>query len=186
MDLKDENMGENVKNKLKKYGHNVKIYPLAKIVKPEVIEIGDYSMIDDFTFIYGGKAIKIGRYVHIASFVSIIGGGELILGDYAVLANGSRILTGTDTYYGGKRMSTALPLEQRNVVRGKVVIEKDAFVGTNAVVHPNVKIGEGAIIGSNSLVLKDVEPWSINVGSPCKKVGERSRVVVEDEGLRKN
>jgi galactoside O-acetyltransferase len=178
--LNDENMGEKVKRRLKRCGESVKIYPLAKIVKPEVIEIGDHSMIDDFTFINGGKGVKIGRYVHIASFVSIIGGGELILGDYTVLANGSRILTGTDTYYGGKRMSTTLPLEQRNVVRGKVVIEKDAFIGTNVVVHPNVTIGEGAIIGSNSLVLKDVEPWSINVGSPCKKMGERPRIVVED------
>ena len=180
MIFNDENMGEKVKARLKRCGENVKIYPLAKIVKPEVIEIGDHSMIDDFTFIYGGKGIKIGRYVHIASFVSIIGGGELILGDYTVLANGSRILTGTDTYYGGKRMSTALPLEQRNVIRGKVVIERDAFIGTNAVVHPNVRIGEGAIIGSNSLVLGDAEPWSINVGSPFKKVGERPMVMVED------
>jgi galactoside O-acetyltransferase len=65
-------------------------------------------------------------------------------------------------------------------VLGKVIIEKDAFIGTNVVVHPNVKIGEGAIIGSNSLVLKDVEPWSINVGSPCKKIGERPKVIVED------
>ena len=164
----------------KKTGKNIKVFENAKILKPDVIEIGDYSEIDDFTFIYGGKGIKIGRYVHIASFVSIIGGGELILGDYTVLANGSRILTGTDTYYGGKRMSTALPLEQRNVVRGKIVIEKDALIGTKAVVHPNVKIGKGAIIGSNSLVLNDVEPWSINVGSSCKKVGERPRVVVGD------
>jgi galactoside O-acetyltransferase len=77
-------------------------------------------------------------------------------------------------------MSTALPLEQRNVVRGKIVIEKDAFIGANVVVHPNVTIDEGAIIGSNSLVLKDVEPWSINVGSPCKKMGERPRVLLED------
>ena len=176
----DENMGEKVKRRLKRYGKSVKIYPLAKIVKPEVIEIGDHSMIDDFTFINGGRGIKIGRYVHIASFVSIIGGGELVLDDYTVLANGSRILTGTDTYYGGKRMSTALPLEQRNVVRGKIVIEKDAFIGTNAVVHPNVTIGEGAVIGSTSLVLKDVEPWSINVGSPCKIVRNRPMVVVED------
>lgn len=176
----DEHMGENVKRRLKKCGEDVKIYPLAKIVKPEVVEISDYSMIDDFTFIYGGEGTKIGRYVHIASFVSIIGGGELELGDYAVLACGSRILTGTDAYYGGKRMSTALPEEQRNVVRGRVVIEKDAFVGTNAVIHPNVTIGRGAIIGSNSLALKDVEPWSINVGNPCRKVGGRPRVVVED------
>lgn len=176
----DENMGGNVKSKLKKVGNDVKIYPLAKIVRPEVVEIGDYSMIDDFTFINGGKGVRIGRYVHIASFVSIIGGGELIVGDYAVIATGARILTGTDTYYGGKRMSTALPLEQRNVVRGKVVIEKDAFIGANTIIHPNVRIGEGAIIGSNSLVLKDVEPWSVNVGSPCRKIGKRPKVTVED------
>lgn len=173
-------MGEEVKERLKKCGQEVKIYPLAKIVKPEVIEIGDYSMIDDFTFIYGGKGIIIGRYVHIASFVSIIGGGELVVGDYAAIACGSRIVTGSDTYNGGKRMSAALPQEQRNAIVGRVVIEKDAFVGTNVVIHPNVRIGEGAIIGSNSLVLKDIEPWSINAGSPSKKTGERPRVVVPD------
>jgi len=173
-------IGEKMKERLKRCGREVKVYPLAKIVKPEVIEIGDYSMIDDFTFIYGGKGIRIGRYVHIASFVSIIGGGELLVGDYAAIACGSRILTGTDTYYGGKRMSAALPPEQRNVIAGKVVIEKDAFIGTNVVIHSNVRIGEGAIIGSNSLVLHDVEPWSTNVGSPCKKIGERPRVVVPD------
>ena len=104
----------------------------------------------------------------------------LIIGDYVGIASGARIITGTDSYYGGKRMSGVLPEEQRNVIRGRVVIEKDAFIGTNAVIHPNVTIGEGAIIGSNGLVLNDVEPWSINVGSPCKKVGERPRVVVED------
>ncbi len=108
------------KGKLKRCGQEVKIYPLAKIVKPEAVEIGDCFMIDDFTFIYGGKGIKIGRYVHIASFVSIIGGGELVVGDYADIACGSRILTGTDTYYGGKRMSTALPHEQRNAIAGSI------------------------------------------------------------------
>ena len=173
-------MEEGIKGNLRKCGREVKIYPLAKIVKPEVIEIGDNCMIDDFTFIYGGQGIKIGRYVHIASFVSIIGGGELIVGDYADIACGARILTGSDTYNGGKRMSSALPLEQRKVIQGRVIIEKDAFIGTNAVIHPDVTIGEGAIIGSNSLVLEDIEPWSINVGSPCKKIGRRPRVVAPD------
>ena len=176
----DDNMGEKVKGRFKKCGENVLIRPLAKIVMPEVIEIGDYSRIDDFTFVYGGKGIKIGRYDHIASFVSMIGGGELIIGDYVGISCGSRIVTGTDTYYGGKRMCSALPLEQRNPILEKVVIEKDAFLGTNVVIHPNVTIGEGAIIGSNSLVVKDIEPWSINVGSPCKNIGVRPKVVVED------
>jgi len=176
----DPNMGENVKQNLKRCGEGVKIYPMAKIVNLEMVEIGEGSMIDDFTFINGGNGVKIGRYVHIACSACIIGGGELIVDDYAVIGYGSKIVTGTDTYYGGKRMSTALPVEQRNVLLGKVVIEKDAFIATNVVVHPNVRIGEGAVIGSNSLVLKDVEPWSINVGSPCRKIGERPRVTAED------
>jgi galactoside O-acetyltransferase len=169
-----------IKEKLKVCGKGVVVYPLAKIVKPEVVEVGDCSKIDDFVFIYGGRGIRIGRYVHIASFVSIIGGGELIVEDYAAIAAGSRIITGTDRYEGGKRMSGALPLEQRNVLLGKVILKKDVFLGTNVVVHPNVTIGEGAIIGSNSLVTEDVEPWTINVGSPCRVIGKRPKVKVKD------
>lgn len=166
--------------KFKKAGKNLKIFEYAKIVRPEVIEIGDFSEIDDFSFIFGGKSIKIGRYVHICRFVSIIGGGELYLGDYSVLADGARIITGSDSYHGGTRMSTCLPIEQRNVKVSFVRVEKDAFVGTNAIVHPGVTIGEGAIIGSNSLVLKDVEPWTINIGSPCKVIKKRPKVKFED------
>ncbi|MFX0011956.1 MAG: acyltransferase [Candidatus Hermodarchaeota archaeon] len=164
----------------KKIGKNVKIFEYAKIIKPEVIEIDDFSEIDDFTFIYGGKGIKIGRYVHISRFVSIIGGGELTLEDYTVLADGVRVLTGTDTYHGGSRMSTCAPLNQRNIEVSFVRVEKDAFVGTNAVIHPGIIIGEGVIIGSNSLVLKNIEPWTINVGSPCRVIGKRPKVIFED------
>jgi acetyltransferase-like isoleucine patch superfamily enzyme len=180
LELNDVMMGGKEKQKLKFCGQGVKIYPLSKIINPSVIEIGDFSMIDDFTFVNGGAGIQIGRYVHIASFVGIIGGGELIIGDYVSISIGSKILTGTDTYHDGKRMSTALPEEQRNILRGKVVIKRDAFLGANTVIHPNVIIGEGAIVGSNSLVLKDVEPWSINIGSPCKKIGLRPKIVVGD------
>lgn len=161
---------------LKHRGEWVKVYEHAKIIKPEVVEIGDHSMIDDFTFIYGGTGILIGRYVHIASFVSIIGGGILEVGDYAVIAAGARLITGTDTYDGGARMSTALPQEQRNVQIKEIIVGKDAFVGTNAVVHPGVTIGEGAVVGSCSLVLKDCEPWTIYAGVPCRPIGKRPKV----------
>jgi len=180
----DANVGESVKKKLKACGHGVKIYPLAKIVNPEVIEVGDNTVIDDFTFVNGGKGIKLGRYIHLGLFTSIIGGGELIAGDYVVFSNGCRIITGTDTYRDGRRMSTSLPPEQRSqlneIMRGGIIIEKDAFLGANVVVHPNVRIGEGAIVGSNSLVVRDVEPWTINVGNPCRVIGKRPKVTLKD------
>ena len=180
MTFDDRNMGEKIKESFKSCGKNVIVHPLAKIVKPDVIEVGDYTMIDDFTFINGGNGITIGKYVHVAAFSCIIGGGKLVVGDNCVIGYGARIITGTDDYHGGKRMSTALPEEQRNVVRGRIVLEKDSFIGSNSVIHPNVTIGEGAIIGSNSLVIKDVEPWTINVGSPCRIIGKRPKLTIQD------
>ncbi|MHB8894443.1 MAG: acyltransferase [Candidatus Geothermincolia bacterium] len=157
-------------------GEETTVYPLAKIVKPEVIEIGSHCQIDDFSFIYGGKGIVIGKYVHIGPFVSVIGGGQLEVGDYVAITTGARLITGTDHYGDGARMSTSLPPEQRNVRIGKIVICRDAFVGTNAVVHPDVTIGEGAVVGSCSLVLGDLEPWTIYAGVPCKPIGRRPMV----------
>ena len=77
-------------------------------------------------------------------------------------------------------MSAAAPIETQNLKIAYVRIERDGFIGTNAVVHPGVTIGEGAIIGSNSLVLKDIEPWTINIGSPTKVIGKRPKVKFAD------
>ncbi|MGD8474014.1 MAG: acyltransferase, partial [Anaerolineae bacterium] len=63
---------------LKFVGAGVLIYGLAKIARPEVVEIGEGTQIDDFVFINGGNGVRIGRFNHVASFVSVVGGGELI------------------------------------------------------------------------------------------------------------
>ena len=149
---------------------------MAKIARPEVVEIGEGTQIDDFVFINGGNGVVIGRFNHIASFVSVVGGGRLITGDYAGIGAGARIVTGTHHYGDGQRISPLIPEEEQCVIRGVVVLEKDVFVGTNAIIHPNVTIGEGAIIGSGGLVLQDVEPWTINVGVPVRVVGHRPRI----------
>lgn len=163
-------------SEFKKLGTGAVIFDKSQIIKKEVIEIGDYAKIDDYTFIYGGQGIKIGKHVHIASFVSIIGGGTLILEDYVAIACGARLITGTNLPEGGYHMSAAAPRDQQNVKISVIKVERDGFIGTNVIVHPGVTIGQGAVIGSNSLVLKDVEPWTINVGSPCKKIGMREKV----------
>ena len=67
------------------------------------------------------------------------------IGDYAAIAAGARLFT-ADRYAGGARMSAALPPEQRNVRLGRIVLENDSFIGTNAVIHQNVVIGEGAVL----------------------------------------
>lgn len=54
--------------------------------------------------------------------------------------------------------------------KGKIVIEKDAWIGTGAVILPEIKVGEGAVVGANSVVTKDVPPYTIVGGVPAKKI----------------
>ena len=157
----------------KKIGRDVTIWPLAKIVDTEVITIGNNVMIDDFVFIMGGKGIHIGSYIHISAFTSIVGGGELIMEDFSCLSGGVRLYTGNDNYSGEWLTNATIPLEYRNPVRSHVYIRKHAIIGANTVILPGVTIGEGAAIGANSLVTKDIEPWTINAGSPCRIIKKR-------------
>jgi len=163
-------------HKLKYLGAGVKIFPFAKIVNPEVVEIGDGSQIDDFILMNGGGGISIGKKNHFASFTSVVGGGVLITEEFVGVASGCRLVTGTHHYGDGKRISPLIAAEEQCVVRGKIVLRKDVFLGANVIVHPNVVIGEGAIIGSGSVVLCDVEPWTINVGAPARVVGSRPKI----------
>jgi acetyltransferase-like isoleucine patch superfamily enzyme len=159
----------------KKIGENVKIYPLAKILNPEVIEIGNNVIIDDFVLLMGGKETQIGNYVHIASFCNITGGGKFIMEDFTGLSSGCRIFTGSEDFSGSSLTNPTIPPKFRNVVRSFVVMKKHSILGANVVVLPGVTIGEGAAIGANSLVTKDCEPWTIFVGTPAKPLRPRPR-----------
>jgi hypothetical protein len=54
-----------------------------------------------------------------------------------------------------------------------VVIEDDCFIGINAVIMPGITIGKGAVIGANSVVTKNVAPYSIVAGNPAREINKR-------------
>jgi acetyltransferase EpsM len=60
-----------------------------------------------------------------------------------------------------------------SVVGGNVTLGKGAHIGTNATIREDVKIGDFAIVGSGSVVLNDIEPNSIYVGNPAKKLRDK-------------
>ena len=59
-----------------------------------------------------------------------------------------------------------------NSHKGSITVSADAWVGTGAVILPNVTIGEGAVVGANSVVTKDVPPYTVVGGVPAHKIKE--------------
>lgn len=167
-------------------GQDVTIWPLAKIVSPEVISIGDSVIIDDFVFIVGGEETVIGNFVHIASFTSITGGGKFVMEDFTTLSSGVRIFTGNDDYSGGCLTGSAVPAPYRIPIRSFICIRKHAIIGAEAVILPGVTIGRGVVIGANSLVKKDCEPWTVYAGSPARAIKSRpkKRILELEDQLR--
>ncbi|PJE27297.1 Chloramphenicol acetyltransferase [Pseudooceanicola marinus] len=56
---------------------------------------------------------------------------------------------------------------------GDTIIGSDVWIGSEAIVMPGVKIGDGAVIGTRAVVTRDVEPYSIVGGHPAKEIRKR-------------
>lgn len=59
--------------------------------------------------------------------------------------------------------------------KGPVIIGQNVWVGDKATILPGVTIGDGAVIGANSVVTKDVPPYSIVGGNPAKVLKQLNR-----------
>jgi galactoside O-acetyltransferase len=157
-----------------KKGEDVRISELAVLSRPELIEMGDHIAIDQWTYI--STQLIMGSYIHIAPSVSIIGGAPalLIMEDFTNIGSGSRIVCATDDFTQGL-ISPVVPIEHRTVINKPVIFRKYATLGVNCTVLPGVTLGEGCIVGANSLVTKDTEPWTIYAGSPARPIKKREK-----------
>jgi acetyltransferase-like isoleucine patch superfamily enzyme len=154
---------------------SVTIWPRAVLVDPTAVTWGREIIIDDFVFVGRHQRAVIGNYVHIASHASITGGGEIVIADFAGVSSGARILTGTDDFAGGALTGPCIPDEFRAITRGRVLISSHAIIGANAVVLPDIVIGEGATVGAGSVVTRDLEPWGVYAGAPARLLKKRPR-----------
>lgn len=159
-------------------GENVTIREMAKFSRQENIVIGNHVMIDDFTFIAGGQGENltvIGDHVHIAMFSSVQGIGGVTFGLGSGLSPGCRVFSSVDDYVNGGLMNPTFPEKYRNDKVGHVTFGRFVILGANCVVLAGITIGEGATIGAGSVVTKDLEPWTVNVGTPAKPIKFRKK-----------
>lgn len=87
---------EEFMNRVSYIGKDVLIFIMAVILKPEMIEIADGVLIDDYTRIEGGEVVKICGFVLICAFASVYGGGHAEIHDYCGITQGARLITGTE------------------------------------------------------------------------------------------
>ena len=109
-----------------------------------------------------GNNVKIGNHVKIQNNVSVYEGVELE--DY-VFCGPSMVFTNI------KLPRSEFPQKGTEYYK-KTLVKKSASIGANATIICGVTIGEYAMVGSGSVVTKDVPPFALVVGNPAKIIGE--------------
>ncbi len=161
----------------KQQGIDLYLDDTSKIKHPESVQIGNHVAID--MGVYLSTSAKIGDYVHIAPYTCIIGGIDsiLIMDEFSGISAGSKILCGSDDFTQGM-MNPQVPIAYRSPKISKVHFKQFSCVGVNCVVMPGVTLAEGSVVGSNSVLTKDTEPWTIYVGNPAKPVKTRNKELI--------
>jgi galactoside O-acetyltransferase len=165
-------------NGFKSCGDDVFIHDRVIIKHPSHCNIGSHNAIDNGVTI--STAMDMGDYIHIAQDVTVIGGtdSKLILEDFSFIAAGTKIVCGSEDYTGGGLVGPTIPSKYRTINYSTVKFGKYAGCGVNCSIMPNVTLAEGSILGANSLLTKNTEPWTIYVGSPAKPVKIRDKETI--------
>ena len=132
-------------------GADVHLHPTVRIIIPWNLEIANDAGIGDRATLYALGPIRIGRA--------------------ATVSQGAHLCAGTHDH-----THPALPL-----IKSPIEIGAQAWVCADAFVGPDMKVGEGAIIGARGVAVKDVPAWTIVAGNPARVIGERRLRPVEGQ-----
>ena len=144
---------------------------IKNVVKNPNIIVGEYTYYDD---INGAENFE-SHVTHHYDFI----GDKLIIGKFCAIAKGIEfIMNGANhrinsiTTYPfnimGNGWEKSAPYLSELKLKGDTIVGNDVWIGQNVTVLPAVHIGDGAIIGANSVVAKDIPPYSVAVGNPCE------------------
>jgi acetyltransferase-like isoleucine patch superfamily enzyme len=156
-------------------GDDVFISTMVDIRRPELVSIGNHVAID--SFFYCTTELKIGDYVHISPHVAVIGGKKtaLYVEDFCFLSVGSKYICGSEQFNGSGLIGPLIPAEYQDT-QDLLPITLKRFSGAlaNSVVLPGVTLAEGSVLGANSLLKEDTEPWTVYAGNPARPIRKRS------------
>ena len=152
------------------------------VTRPNIV-IGDYTYYDDDS---GAEDFE----KHVTHHYEFIG-DRLVIGKFCAIGKGVEfVMNGANhrmdsfsTYpfnIMGHGWEKVTPDLKDLPLRGDTVVGNDVWIGQNVTVLPGVHIGDGVIIGANSVVSRDVEPYPIAAGNPIRPIRKR----FDDETIR--
>ncbi len=108
-----------------------------------------------------GNNCRFGAMNHITCCNKIIIGDNLLTGKWVTI---------TDNSHGNTDYESMLlpPLSREIISKGPIIIGKNVWIGDKATILPGVIIGNGVIIAANSVITKNIPPYSIAAGNPAK------------------
>jgi maltose O-acetyltransferase len=107
-----------------------------------------------------GERFFMNRGCHLFGEISI--GNDVSIGPQTVIWARNHIYK--------SRLKT---ISEQGHVSSKIEIGDDVWIGAHCTILSGVKIGKGAVIGAGCVVVKNVEPYTINVGNPSRVIGYR-------------
>lgn len=151
------------------FGRDLKFSAGANLVFGNNLYIGDRCIFDvsvnPKASLVVGENTWISHDCHLASLVKIHVGKNVLIGEF------TSIRDSTHTY-----ADALTPIKKQGDILGEIVIEDDVWIGRGALVlgrPTGIVIGQGAVIGANSVVSSSVPPMSVYAGAPARLVRMR-------------
>ena len=153
----------------------IQIHPSAEIRSPDRLTLGAHVVVDRGVLLHcGGMAwsdfegsIAIAAKSYIGPNSVLFGAGGIEIGEVVLISPGVVI---TSQQHGQAR---GTDMRDQPVVRERIVIERDVWVGANATILPGVRLGCGSVVGAGAVVREDVPAMTVVVGVPARAVRER-------------
>lgn len=157
----------------------IDIDPTSRLIGLEHIDIGCnfhaglnfwLEAISEYNGVKYNPKIVIKSDVHINDYVHIGATNYVEIGNNVLIASRVFISDHNHGSYSGENQSdpNTTPKKRTLTKNSVVVIGDNVWIGDGVTILPDVKIGDGAIIGANSVVTSDVEEYSIAVGIPAR------------------